>query len=341
MYVNSKFLDEVSHSEIDPSMRFADALFMVVIGALICAASAAAVFSPSSVSTRMDTTAAATRIAFLGNSILYFNDVPRIFEALCGNKAVSDCCFRGGASLTSLLEKGNGMRNMFATPNAERSDGSHDTGAPTVPTLLSEPWDFVVMNDFTQGPARSESRAASIETLVDDYAPLLISSGAQPIILQTHAYRAHTKGSDDLGDTSAFTSRLREGCNAYAAALGAALPESVPPRVAPFGDACAAVKLEQPEIWQRLFHVDDFHLSPSGSYLLSLILYITVFGEAPARHRALPGDLTSLWHHARYMQPPDEPVQPIPSREIASYLLELAERMMMQRGLCRKRVMIY
>ena len=86
------------------------------------------------------------RVAFLGNSIQYYNDTPR-FLANLGRGSIShpDSCYRGGASLLSLWEDGNGMKRKFATPNAETSrttvDGKevvvYDVGAPTVRSLLS------------------------------------------------------------------------------------------------------------------------------------------------------------------------------------------------------------
>ena len=39
----------------------------------------------------------------------------------------------------------------------------------------------------------------------------LTRCGGTPILLETWAYRAPTKGSDDLGDHAEFTSRLQEG----------------------------------------------------------------------------------------------------------------------------------
>ena len=87
------------------------------------------------------------------------------------------------------------------------------------------------MNDYTQAPAREESRRASVEVLKTQIAPLLEQCGGTPVLLETWAYRAHTKGSDDLGDHAEFTSRLQEGYREYAAALAEVLPEKQKPRV--------------------------------------------------------------------------------------------------------------
>ena len=171
-------------------------------------------------------------IALLGNSILYYNDLPRLLEAF-GHGALEhpmsgaledgieqDSCLRGGVGFGQLLAKGNGMTAKFATD---------DKGAPDVASLLSRPWDFVVMNDYTQSPARAASRRASIDVLTTQLGPLLRRSGGAPVLLETWAYRAHTKGSDDLGDHAEFTARLQvggmhrhaQGTHAYARARNA------------------------------------------------------------------------------------------------------------------------
>ena len=256
------------------------------------------------------------RVAFLGNSLLYFNDVPRLMEALCGDKGlVHDCCLRGGANFKSLLKEGS--RNPFAEPK----------GCATVAALLQNPWDVVVLQDFTQGPAREESRRESVATLVEAYAPLVARCNAVPVLLATHAYREHTKGSDDLGDVREFTRRLREGYEAYAEALADALPTALRPRVAPSGMAFEVVHAERPALWRELFHIDDFHLSPSGSFLEATVLHWTIFGEAPpVFNKSPPQDPATLFREARFMQPPKDPVQPMPSAEDAEYLLDVAAR---------------
>ena len=76
-------------------------------------------------------------VAFCGNSILYYNDCPRVLEALSGGRLTQDSCLRGGASLKSLMVKGNGMgRELWP---------KDDCGQPSVKDLFaSRNWDFVV-----------------------------------------------------------------------------------------------------------------------------------------------------------------------------------------------------
>ena len=105
-------------------------------------------------------------VAFCGNSMLYYNDCPRLVEILLTRMyyyddnvtttsttpRLQDSCLRGGASLASLWERGNGMQTRFggSVNNGVNSDHARhdhddirdDIGAPTVASLLQNPpWD--------------------------------------------------------------------------------------------------------------------------------------------------------------------------------------------------------
>jgi hypothetical protein len=97
------------------------------------------------------------RVAFVGNSMMYFNDFPRFFATLThtgsrGQVTIKqNSCLRGGASITSLLHNGNGMLPQFQTPNAivysndTDYEFTYDYGACTVQELLTG-HDEVVQN---------------------------------------------------------------------------------------------------------------------------------------------------------------------------------------------------
>ena len=73
-----------------------------------------------------------TKVAFVGNSFIYYNDCPRLIEALSGGNVVQNSCLRGGANFEQLIRKGNGMSKTFATSNAKLADGNWDCGASTI-----------------------------------------------------------------------------------------------------------------------------------------------------------------------------------------------------------------
>jgi hypothetical protein len=121
--------------------------------------------------------------------MLYFNDCPRLVQQMiqAAQKdvvVVQDSCLQGGATLTSLWGKGNDMLMKFATaqalipvkskPTLNNNDNSvnpkqpkqYDIGAPTVEELLkSQARDFVVLNDYTQAPSRSQTCQESKDIL--------------------------------------------------------------------------------------------------------------------------------------------------------------------------------
>jgi len=261
------------------------------------------------------------RVAFLGNSILYFNDCPRVLESMLESKfstVTQSSCLRGGTSLKELWTQGNGMARKFAS-GKPRSNGTYDIGASSVHALLSDnTWNYCVVNDFTQGPAREQTRDESKLMLRQCYAPLFIKSGATPVVLQTAAYRKSIRNTSDLGSVEEWTRKLDEGCREYLAVLKDCLPESQAPRYAPVGNVFFTIYNDNLVLWEKLFYTDDFHPSPHGTWLQACILYCIVVGEAP------PTYSPSIWKRARYMQRVKKEPMPLPTVEEAALLREYA-----------------
>lgn len=256
------------------------------------------------------------KLAFLGNSILYYNDCPRLMEQMIAEsrKVEQNSCLRGGANLVSLLRDGNGMRSKFATPPARRSDGSYEIGAATVQELLESAPDIVIVNDHTQAPVREATRRASIKALVHDYMPLL--GQATVVFLQTHAYRyPGIKDTEDLGDLDDFSDRLLAGYQEYQKVLE---KHGVKTTVAPLGEAMRWLHHHRPQLWKQLYQPDHFHLSPSGTWLEACVLYCTILQSPPPPYRA------SWWKSSRRMQPEDEEPLPLPEANVAEELRQVA-----------------
>ncbi|KAJ1461921.1 hypothetical protein M885DRAFT_507113 [Pelagophyceae sp. CCMP2097] len=208
------------------------------------------------------------RLAYLGNSFIYYNDLPATLQALHPNRIDgSSVALRGGASLTSLAAKG-----------ARHPLEGHDQ-FESVETLFADERkvDYVIFNDFSQGPARAESRDSTITALEHTYAPLLATAEATPVLMATWAYRDPVKGSDDLGDAATFTASLYAGTLMYKAALDASL--QLKAIVAPVGDAFLLVHDERPSLWARLFDDDGFHPSKKGTDLAALVLTAALWGS--------------------------------------------------------------
>jgi hypothetical protein len=260
-------------------------------------------------------------IAFIGNSILYFNDCPRLVQHMLQQRfgtVVQDSCLRGGATLPSLLEKGNGMKEKFQTLPAVKPDGTHDIGSATVKILLAQKWDFVVLSDHTQAPVRQKTRQATLDVLRDTYSKLFQQSGATPVFLETFAYRyPDMKGTKDLGDFVKFSERLTAGYIEYAETMTELLPET-PCRIAKAGQAFQWLFTYNKNLWEKLFSWDYFHPSPHGTWLEACCIYCAVVKEAP------PILDSQWWEAARRMQPSIEKPMPLPTERESEELRRVA-----------------
>lgn len=87
-------------------------------------------------------------VAFVGNSITFVNDLPRLLEALSGGNVYQNSCLHGSLNLMSIMQKGNGMYYKWKTKQARirhvNTTGSHsyrkkdlyDFGVCSFPQLL-------------------------------------------------------------------------------------------------------------------------------------------------------------------------------------------------------------
>lgn len=79
-------------------------------------------------------------VPFFGNSMLYFNDLPRFLQELSEVPVRQDSCLRGGTSITSIEHRGKGMDPNFdmktAVLGAYHCKPLHDYGACTAKQLL-------------------------------------------------------------------------------------------------------------------------------------------------------------------------------------------------------------
>jgi hypothetical protein len=82
-------------------------------------------------------------VAFVGNSMMFVNDLPRFMQALAGKSPQGDylitqnSCLHGSLNFKTLLKKGNGMLHKWNTKNAYiESAGVYDYGACSVRQLL-------------------------------------------------------------------------------------------------------------------------------------------------------------------------------------------------------------
>lgn len=307
-----------------PNTNNASHSFWVTCGILLLTTTTVASLAMVLTTSTSDEKKKRKRIAFLGNSIQYFNDCPRLVQSMLtavGGQVVQNSCLRPGATLSTLWTKGNGVGQKFATPPARRPNGSLDIGAPTPAVLLSaDKWNYVLLQDHTQHPARPATRVQTLETLSEHYIPLLQAQqkGATILLLQTFAYRVPgLKDSTDLGDFHAFTEKLVEGYHVYAQHLRQAGLGQV--QIVPMGRAVQWLYTHRRhDLWESLYSWDDFHPSPHGTWLQACLIFMAVTAGAPPAYNAL------WWDDCRYMQPPEEKPLPLPTAQEAEDLRQVA-----------------
>ena len=112
------------------------------------------------------------RILMLGNSFTLVHNLPQILAGLTGAEVV--CHARGGARLSEHLNPGTKL------------------GARTQAALATEHWDYVVLQEMSNGPITSpKSFFSSVEQLCKQ----IVETGSMPILYATWAYQ---KGGDKL-----------------------------------------------------------------------------------------------------------------------------------------------
>lgn len=112
------------------------------------------------------------RILMLGNSFTFANDMPQMLAELTGAEVVHHT--RGGARLSEQLN-----------PNTR-------LGARTQAALRDESWDYVILQEMSNGPIAS---LKSFRSSVAQLCGQIRENGAVPIFFATWAYR---KGGEKL-----------------------------------------------------------------------------------------------------------------------------------------------
>ena len=110
------------------------------------------------------------RILMLGNSLTYYNDLPQILADRLDAEVVAHT--RGGAYLEEHL------------------DPESELGAKTLPALENETWDYVILQEYSNGAIL---RRDSFFESVDKLSRLARKAGAVPMLYMTWAYFPSSK----------------------------------------------------------------------------------------------------------------------------------------------------
>ncbi len=193
------------------------------------------------------------RVLFVGNSQVYYNQLPKIVEALAesapkerprivADSRPSDRSVAGGASLESHWKRGTDK-------NTARSK------------IAEEQWDYVILQDFTS--YTSNESFTKHAQLFDE---LSRKNGAQTVLLSTASFPTMVpKGFLDVHERHAVFAREFK----------------VP--IAAGGKAWLKYWGENPTQEQilSLYDADKGHPGPKGSYLYACTIYAILTGQSP------------------------------------------------------------
>lgn len=131
------------------------------------------------------------RILMLGNSFTFVNNMPRMLAQLTGGEVVHHT--RGGARLSEQLNPKTKL------------------GAQTQAALRDEHWDYVVLQEMSNGPITApKSFFSSVEQLCGQ----IRENGAVPILYATWAYQKDGAKLAAKGwDYDEMARRMRDACH--------------------------------------------------------------------------------------------------------------------------------
>lgn len=190
------------------------------------------------------------RVLLIGNSFLYYHNMPAILEA--------------------LSDVGDGARieaEMVVEPGASLAD--HLAAGEAAARIAEGGWDHVIlMGQSTFGRVfliRGQYRVGGAGSFLDSarrFDRLIRDAGAQMTVV------AHWKAPAAPATDQAM---IDHACSRVAGETGA--------RVAAAGAAFQAAARERPSL--SLYDDDHHHPSAAGSYLLAAVLHATILGRSP------------------------------------------------------------
>ena len=206
-------------------------------------------------------------ILFLGNSLMYYNDMPDLFARIAtanGKKVNVKSVTKGSATISDFTD--------------ERTE----VGSQAIPMLKNQPWDLVVIEPSRRiSPYENtvkETELASAKKIQE----LARAAGGDVLLYSVWGnnngnvdeYKANnptsmTKVASHLMGRKSHTKFMHEVNLEFATALGV--------KAAPAGYAFENCIAKYPAL--NLYDADERHPSPIGSYLAAAVIYATVFEE--------------------------------------------------------------
>lgn len=182
------------------------------------------------------------KILFLGNSFTFYHDLPEMVADLLQAEVKGN--LRGGAYLHQHI------------------DPADELCAITRKLLAEEKWDYVVLQDQSQGPiTHPEEFSRAVAALSE----MTRAAGGVPVLYETWAYE---EGSETLASTGMAFFEMQQKLSAgYRAAA-----EANQALLAPVGQVFAAARRAA----QLYDAADHYHPSPEGSRLAAEMIAATI-----------------------------------------------------------------
>ena len=207
-------------------------------------------------------------ILFLGNSLMYYNDMPVLFSQIA--------TAMGKNVNVKSVTKGSATISDFADERTE-------VGSQAIPLLKNNSWDYVIIEPSRRiSPYENTVRAAELAS-AKKIRELAKAAGGDVLLYSVWGnnngnvveYKAVSpinmpEVATHLMGRKPHTKFMHEVNLEFAAALGGV-------KVAPAGYAFENFIAKYPDI--NLYHSDERHPSLIGSYLAAAVIYATVFGE--------------------------------------------------------------
>ena len=196
------------------------------------------------------TNATCTRVLFIVDSLTYVNDLPVTFAELA---------WAGGHRVytRALASSGETLAGHVADPS-------------TAPTIMSEHWNAVVLQDQSENPALAYYLRSETDPAATQLVATIRKDGAEPLLFVTWAHQAGWPQAD-LPDYATMQAAIDQGYLGLAGNLG------VP--IAPVGETWQTVVSSQTnaDLWQS----DGVHPTLAGTYLAACVFYATIFHQSP------------------------------------------------------------
>ncbi len=221
------------------------------------------------------------KVLFIGNSYTYGDH---------GTTSVMTMFDR----LAQAGGKGDPMTDMSAVGGVDFE--FHDAHPETLAKIEAQPWDYVVLQDYSTEPTHLTDKSRSLADFMKYGARLYDkvlarNPKARVILYETWSRPVARKdiitgssGPTSFADPAEMQGELRRNYGKLARSLNDTHPGNAPVKVAPVGDAWEKAGGLLPPTragFVNLYFTDNWHGNDDGYYLAAAVIYATIYGQSP------------------------------------------------------------